>query len=74
MLLRGASALHEVDAVMASTLTPDVIDAVLAHIPDEWLEDRATASASDMRTAYRRYLLARLEAPRAFVEEAARVR
>lgn len=74
VLLGGAAALQEVDAAMASALTADVVDAVLANVPDEWLEERATASASDMRAAYRRYLLARLEAPRAFVEEAARVR
>ncbi len=74
VLLRGASALREVDAAMASTLTPAVIDGILADIPDEWLEDRATGSADEMRAAYRRHLLARLEAPRAFVEEAARAR
>jgi hypothetical protein len=74
VLLRGAAALHEVDAAMASALTPDVVDAVLANVPDEWLEDRTAASAGEMRAAYRRYLLTRLEAPRAFVEEAARVR
>ena len=74
VLLGGATALQEIDAAMASALTADVVDAVLANVPDEWLEERATASARDMRAAYRRYLLARLEAPRAFVEEAARVR
>ena len=74
MLLPAASALHEVDGAMASALTPDVVDDILARVPDAWLEDRTTASADRMRTAYRRYLLARLEGPRAFVEEAARVR
>ncbi len=74
VLLRSASALQDADAAAASALTPDVIDAVLANIPDQWLEDRSTADAGVMRAAYRRYLLARLEAPRAFVEEAVRVR
>ena len=74
VLLREAAALHEVDAIMAPALTPDVVDGILAQVPDAWLEDRTGASASEMRAAYRRYLLARLEAPRAFVEEAARVR
>ncbi len=74
VLLRAAAALHEVDAVMASALTPDVVDSILANVPDEWLGDRVTLGAAEMRAAYRRYLLARLEAPRAFVAEAARVR
>lgn len=74
VLLRAASELRAVDEAMASALTPDVIDAVLAHVPDAWLEERASGDAAAMRAAYRQYLLARLESPRAFVEEAVRVR
>ncbi len=74
VLLRAASALEAVDDAMAAALTPHVIDGVLAQVPDAWLEERSAVSAADMRAAYRRYLLARLESPRAFVEEAARVR
>lgn len=65
VLLGAASQIAEQDAAMAAALTPDVIDEILALVPAEWPIDRA---------AYRRYFLERLEAPRAFVEEAVRAR
>jgi len=65
VLLRQASRIREEDEGLAAALTPSVIDEVLALVPDQWLIDRA---------AYRRYFLQRLEAPRAFVEEAAGAR
>ncbi|MGE3884990.1 MAG: HipA family kinase [Vicinamibacterales bacterium] len=75
VLLGAATELHAIDAEMAAALTPEVVDGVLAMVPGEWLEDTATGlSATDARGAYRRYLLARLAAPRGFVEEAARAR
>lgn len=75
VLLGAATRLRDVDGEMAAALTPDVLDRVLALVPDEWLEDTVTGlSAKDARRAYRRYLLARLAAPRGFVEEAARAR
>jgi len=68
VLLRAATALSDIDALMARLLTPDLIDAAVAQVPDEWLLDGAP------RAAYTRHLIERLEAPRAFVEEALRVR
>ena len=65
VLLPRASAVREQDAALAAALRPDVIDGILALVPAEWAIDRA---------AYRRYLLDRLDAPRAFVEEAAGAR
>jgi len=65
VLLHLASAIADADATLAPMLTPAVVDDVLAQIPDEWNVDRAP---------YRRYLLSRIEAPRAFVEEAAGAR
>ena len=65
VLLHLASQLAEADAAAVAMLTPDVVEDVLAMVPDEWGVDREP---------YRRYLLARLEAPRAFVEEAAGAR
>jgi hypothetical protein len=74
-LLRGASQLREVDAVLAGRLTPDVIERIVALIPAAWLgEGGDTAGAGASRTAYTRYLVDRLVAPRAFVEEAAGAR
>ena len=75
VLLRFASRLAEADASMSTLLTPDLISAVVAQIPDTWLEDEPSfASKAEHREAYVRYLTRRLEAPRAFFEEAVRVR
>jgi hypothetical protein len=65
VLLPLASSIRGEDEALAAALTPAVIDRVLTQIPSAWNVDVAP---------YRRYLLARLEAPRAFVEEAARAR
>ena len=69
VLLRRAGRLAEVDAAMAALLTPEVIDGIVGLIPEAWLDD-----GPSYRAAYSRYLLDRLAAPRAFVEEAIRAR
>ena len=65
VLLRLASRIRDEDASLAAALTPDAIDAVLARVPREWDVDVEP---------YRQYFLARLQTPRAFVEEAAGAR
>jgi len=75
VLLRFASALPEVDSRMTERLTPEVIDRVVKLIPDAWLVgDSLFSSSNQYRDAYVEYLLRRLEAPKAFVEEAIRAR
>jgi HipA-like protein len=69
VLLRRAGMLGDVDAAMAALLTPETIDGIVALIPEGWLEDGPA-----QRAAYARYLIDRLAAPRAFVEEAIRAR
>jgi hypothetical protein len=69
VLLSRAQALAGVDAGMAGALNAGVIDGIVGLIPDSWLEDGAPD-----RAAYARYLVERLAAPRAFVEEAIRAR
>ncbi len=50
-------------------------DGIVASIPDDWLQPEPGLPDPDAhRAAYVAYLLARLEAPRAFVEEADRAR
>lgn len=75
VLLERADDPRDVDAAMSALLTEEVIDDVLARVPDALLEDdafRADGDAPDeARARYRRYLLARLEAPRAFADAAA---
>lgn len=74
VLLRWASEMIEVDAELASRLTPATIDSILTMIPDEWLNEPEFSSAAEHRNAYRDYLVRRLEAPRTWVEDLVRVR
>jgi hypothetical protein len=62
VLLPFASSITAADARLAPRVTPDLIDAVLAEIPDVWLN-------GEDRGVYADYLTARL-ANRGFVEEA----
>jgi hypothetical protein len=74
VLLRKVSSLERVDELMAGLLAGEVIDEVLAAVPDEWLADRSTIDPATARDAYRRYLVDRLVSPRAYVQEAVRAR
>jgi hypothetical protein len=75
ILLRFASALREADATLAARITPDLIREVVALVPDIWLAaDSPFATTQDARDAYIQHLSRRLQAPRAFVEEALRAR
>jgi len=72
VLLSRATALEAADARLATRLTDEVISAIVALVPDAWLEP--TPALPDPRQAYRLYLSQRLQAPRTFVEEALRAR
>jgi hypothetical protein len=72
VLLPCAGSILEADAALAPVLTRDVIDEVVALVPDEWLDD--AARGDERRAAYADYLSARLEAPREFAVEAERAR
>jgi hypothetical protein len=69
VLLRRAGLLAEVDPEMAARLTAEIVTGIVALIPDAWLDGEPSH-----RAAYARYLIERLAAPRAFVEEAVRAR
>jgi hypothetical protein len=72
VLLRWASEILSVDAELAAMLTPEVIDRILDAIPDDWLGDEPMFSdIKAHRSAYRDYLLHRLESPRHWMEDAA---
>ena len=71
VLLPGASALRDADAAAAARLTPAALQDIVALVPDGWLtHDGAEAE----RRAYAAYLIARVQGPRSFVEEAIRAR
>jgi len=78
VLWPSATALAAADRRMTTALTPAVIADVVATIPDDWLLDdplfTGVAAKDQQRAAYEHTLVARLRAPRAFAEEAIRVR
>ncbi len=75
VLLGWADEIREIDAELSATLTPEVIAAVIALIPESWLDDEPRfASVEEHRAAYRDYLTRRLTAPREWMEDAVRAR
>ncbi len=75
ILLKFAPALDEADAAMTARITPQLIRDVVELVPEAWLAaDRAFATPALARAAYVGYLSRRLQAPRAFLEEAKRAR
>ena len=71
ILLPYADALPEADAVLSERIAPDLIERLVGLIPDSWLAAEVRfADHNEHRAAYASYLLSRLQAPRAFVEEA----
>ena len=75
VLLPYAGSIEAADARHAMRIREPELAELVAAIPDAWLpEDRAIGDAAAQRQAYVRYLTRRLEAPRAFVEEAERAR
>jgi hypothetical protein len=73
VLRNAATTLCDADRAMPTLLTPEVVTHVLASVPDAWLGTTAEDAAA-RRRAYETYFLTRLEAPRRFIEEAARAR
>jgi hypothetical protein len=71
-LLPFAESIHAADAVFAPMITQAALEAILALVTDAWLTAEATPEAT--RTAYVEHLFRRVSRPRAFVEEAERVR
>lgn len=75
VLLPRADRLAEIDADMAARLDARTIDAIVEDIPAAWLAgDAPFTDHRRHREAYATWLARRLEAPRAFVEEAIRAR
>lgn len=73
VLLPYASRLPQADAQMSALLTPERIGDIVALIPEVWLTpDPLFSGPAAQRRAYVDYFARRLQAPRAFVQEAAR--
>ncbi len=75
VLLPIASSIEAADDRHAGAIDRGLVVELVEAIPDQWLPaDPIVGDAAAQRTAYVRYLLRRLEPPRAFVEEAERAR
>ena len=72
VLLPLAGDIRAADAVLAPLVTEALLTDIVARVPDAWLTAEATPEAT--RRGYVEHLLARVTGPRAFVEEAERVR
>lgn len=74
VLLPRAAELETVDADYRARLTPELIRALVANVPDEWLTDRGFESAEAQREMYVDFLEARLKASSIFIQEAIHAR
>ena len=74
VLLPFAEPITEADDRLPGRLDAATIGAIVDAIPDAWLTDERFDAPARERDAYRRYLALRLEAHRAWVDEAERVR
>ena len=75
VLLPYASELAAIHETMLARITPAVVRSIVAEVPAVLLEsDDTFATFEQRRDAYNDYLLRRLEAPHAFLEEAIRAR
>ena len=73
VLLPWATRIPEADANAIDVLTPDALTDIVALIPEEWLGDTPFFdSPAAHRAAYVSYFVRRLQAPRAFAQEADR--
>jgi hypothetical protein len=76
VLLPWASQIERVDAESKAILTPEKIDAIIAIIPDNWLNAASPAevSADDKRKVYSGFLKTRIANSNIFIKEAQHAR
>ena len=74
VLLPQASAMQEADTSMKALLNKDVIEGIVALIPDEWIEPTFDESAETVRHIYSEFLRLRLENSELFVNQALHAR
>ena len=75
VLLPVASRIQAADDELAHRVTAALLEPIVGSVPDVWLEgEPAFPDLATHRAAYLEYLLTRISAPRAFVEEAIHAR
>lgn len=70
VLLPVASALQDISTECSERLTGDVIRAIVAMVPDDWLDDPAFAEPEGQRAAYCAFLINRVAHADLFTDEA----
>jgi hypothetical protein len=70
VLLRQASLLEETDQFMKQLLNKQVIDGIVALIPESWIEATFSESPEMVRNIYSEFLQIRLESSEIFVKQA----
>lgn len=74
VLLPFAADLEAADRLMAQRVTPEAVATIVGLLPEPWLAGDSAGAPPRDPNVYARYLLGRLEARPAFVEEALRAR
>src|SRR3569833_2096604 len=74
VLLSRASELDAVDEEFKTILTPDVINAIVSLVPDEWIKGEWLEDPDEIRSAYAQFLETRIAASAIFVKEAQHAR
>jgi hypothetical protein len=62
-----ATRIDQAAAELIPRITPELLDEVLARVPDPWLDDPFFAGPGEARDAYREHLLERAAAPEAWL-------
>ncbi|TSD63289.1 aminotransferase class I and II [Inquilinus sp. KBS0705] len=70
VLIKKATELDTVDAEFKAILTPELIDAITALIPDAWLTEATYGTPDEQRAIYAQFLNTRLANSAIFVKEA----
>jgi hypothetical protein len=75
VLLPQASLLTETDILFKERLTPEILQEIVALIPDVWLQwEDVDATPEELRTVYLQFLLTRLKHSDNFIKEAQNAR
>jgi hypothetical protein len=75
VLLGQANKLDYAAKIVREKLTPEKIGEIVELIPEEWLEEKFNPfSPEDMRAAYRKFILNRVENLQVLVKEAKELR
>lgn len=69
VLLRKATEIEEADRLFRAMISPELIDHIVAAIPDDWLKDAPFEHIEEHRDAYSRFLKKRVAHSSVIVNE-----